>query len=582
MEKIDLHKVKYKDLKFLYPYFKKYRKYIIKGSIGLAITTLLIIPSPFITKYIIDVVFPAKDAEKLIILSLLIVIILIIKSFSKYYQSLNFIKFSENTILKIRNDLFSKIQKLSFNFLKINTTGYLISRINDDVNSLRGVMAETFVILIRDGFTFLFGMIAMFYISWELALASLILLPFLAISTFYFNIALRNFSNKYFESRAQIVRKLEESINGIFIIRDFFAEKFDHLKFFSLQKTNVYDSVRLSITGTLSNVINSFIIGLGPVLVILGGGYLIFDNQLTLGGLIAFNSFLGYLFGPLSRTININNTIQNALISINRINQILDLESKEIVKLNSTVITKIDKIEFENVSFKYSDSKNIFRDISFKIELGDKIGIIGESGEGKTTLANLILANMKPLTGKIIINNGYDLQDIKLSNYKRSIRYVEQEPYLFYDTIQNNISMGNTRYNQNQIALAAELANIHSFIMEQSKGYQTILGGDGIHLSTGQKQRIALARAILINPDVLIFDEPTSNLDLQSEKFIKETLKNLADDKILIVITHRINLLDVLDKVFFVSDNKVKILDGNYLINNRKNNPISSLFINAV
>ena len=582
MEKIDLHKIKYKDLKFLFPYFKKYRKYIIKGSIGLAITTLLIIPSPFITKYIIDDILPVKDAEKLIILSLLIAIILITKSFSKYYQSLNFIKFSENTILKIRNDLFSKIQKQSFIFFKSNTTGYLISRINDDVNSLRAVMAETFVILIRDGFTFLFGMIAMFYISWELTLASLILLPFLAISTFYFNIALRNFSNKYFESRAQIVRKLEESINGIFIIKDFFAEKFDHLKFFSLQKTNVYDSVRLSITDTLSNVINSFIIGLGPVLVILYGGYLIFDNQLTLGGLIAFNSFLGYLFGPLSRTININNTIQNALISINRINQILDLGSKETVKLNSTVITKIDKIEFKNVSFKYSNSKNIFRDISFKIELGDKIGVIGESGEGKTTLANLILANMKPLTGKIIINNGYDLQDIKLSNYKRSIRYVEQEPYLFYDTIQNNISMGNTRYNQNQIALAAELANIHSFIMEQSKGYQTILGGNGIHLSTGQKQRIALARALLINPDVLIFDEPTSNLDLQSEKFIKETLKNLADDKILIVITHRINLLDILDKVFFVSDNKVKILDGNYLKNNRKDNPISSLFINAV
>ncbi len=561
MEKLKTSEIKYKDLSFLWPYFKKYKILAIKGGLGLVITTLLIMPSPLLTKYLIDEIFPSGDLSKLTLVGLIVLLVLALKSVTKYFQSLYFLKFNERVVFDLRLLLLNKIQRQPFLFFKEYETGYLMSRVLDDVNNLRGALAGTFVSSIRDVGTFIVGFTLMIILSWKLTLVSIILLPFIALSAFVFNNLIRNFSNQFSESKANVSKKLEESINGVSLFKLFTAEKYDLLKFFRVLKANLNDYIKLNITSELSAIISGFFIGIGPLLVVWYGGYLTIKGQLTLGGLIAFNSFLGYLFGPLSRIISANNAVQHALVSINRIKKILELP-EEVGLDNGIKLDSVNSIELCNVSFNYNNSQNVLKEISLKAERGQKIGVIGKSGIGKTTLMKLISKEINPRDGKILINDNHDLKKINTKGLRKRIGIVSQEPFLLHETIEHNISLGKKCYSRSEMTSATRLAQIHDFIMRLPQGYSTIIGGEsGVQISTGQKQRIAIARAILKDPDILILDEPTSNIDTESERLITKAIKDISKGRITFIVAHRLSTLRIVDHIILIEDGRIREME---------------------
>jgi len=326
--------------------------------------------------------------------------------------------------------------------------------------------------------------------------------------------------------------------------------------------------ISLTRVNALHGLFAGFLTGMAPMIVIGYGGFEIINGRMTLGSLIAFNSFVGYLFGPASRLINVNISIQKALIALQRVQELFDLPEEEFAK-DFQITDPINQIAFKNISFSYQPKElssdhekmcgrknienlilceDILSNISLKISKGEKIGIVGGSGSGKTTLLRMLSGLYEPDSGSILLN------DKKLSNgeiaaFRKQIAVVEQEPVLFSDTVYNNIRFGNTRARPEEIIAAAKQSHCSEFIDNLAKGYQTEVGNKGGNLSVGQKQRIAIARALIKNPKILILDEATSNIDAISEKYIMDTIYNLPNDMIVIIVAHRLSTIRSCDKI---------------------------------
>ncbi|NOU58883.1 ABC transporter ATP-binding protein [Marinifilum caeruleilacunae] len=540
-------------------YFRQHKKKALWGGLFMMLNVLLILPTPLITMYLIDTILPAKNYNLLGIISMSAIALIALKGVSNSLQHLFFQSFNECVIFKIQLDLFEKVQTIPQFIRKKMHTGYIMSRIKEDPERLQSLLIESFFTIIKDGLTFIVGISIIFYLHWKLALISVVLLPLYTLTLQFYSKKVKKASQIYYEHKAIVSKKVQESISLLDLFKQFNAQKYDAIKFVKLLKNSTKSSLKKTMLNAYSSIMVGFIGGLGPILIIWYGIAEIMNGNLLLGELIAFNSFLGYLFGPTDRLTKLNINIQQSLVAWDRIYEYLFELYKEPISLSNKNISKtlIGEIKFNEISFSY-DSKKILNKCNLFIPGKSTVAIIGESGCGKSTLVSLLTLVNTNYDGSILIDN-LNIKDLDSFKYKDQIAIVTQEPMLFHNTIYNNIALGKNSITLDKIIYACKIVKIHDFVSSLPKGYDTILDERGINLSIGQKQRIALARAIVRDPKILILDEPTSNLDLETEKLLFNDLNNFIKSRTTIIITHRLDINLRLDYLITLKSNQITV-----------------------
>lgn len=539
-------------LKFLKPYWAK-------GVIAfffMLLAVLLQLPMPFLTKYLIDKVIVAKSFHILNIIGFVLVGVLFIRAASSFVERYFLTTFRGRVLFDIRVKLFQHIQKLSLLFFHKKQTGYLMSRVSGDVNAVQGLLADTLVSFGQNTLTFIAGIACTLYIHPKLALVSFSILPLYILSLAVFNKRVRYMSHEVREKYANVQRDLQELLSGIFIIKAFTGEKSTAIRLVSSVKQAIKKNVRLDILSAVAGISSVIISAAGSLVLIWYGCAEIMRGALTVGGLIAFNSFLRYLFGPTHALFNLNITIQRSLAACQRIFEILDLSPEKEDRGAKPIEVKQGRVVFENLSFSYDGKEPILQNISWEANPGEIVAIVGRSGVGKTTLVNLIPRFYDLQIGRILID-GHDISQVTLKSLRESIGIVSQDTFLFSDSIKENIRFGKCDASDDEIIHAAKLANADEFIRKLEQGYDTKVGERGIRLSGGEKQRISIARAIFKNPKILVLDEATSNLDSESERLIQEALTPLMKNRTTFVIAHRLSTILDADKIIVLDDGKI-------------------------
>jgi subfamily B ATP-binding cassette protein MsbA len=520
------------------------------------IASLLDLPAPLITMYIIDDILVDKNINLLSLLCGALFIIICLRLFSGFIQRFILETIRQRVVLDVQINLFKHIHQLPHSFFEKYRTGYLMSRIREDVNASQGLFANTFLSMIRNVITLIVGMILIYIIHWKLALVSTFILPIFILSIMAFYKKLRHMSKEIQEKTALVSSNLQESLSAQYIVKSFSTEKLEQRKFFAVKKEAIRQIIKTFVFGSYAGMINGLIASSAPLIILWYGGMEIINGNLTLGQFVAFNSFLAYLFGPARSLFNINLSIQRSLGAVERIFEILD--TPVLIKDNNKPFHLNIKgnIEFKNVHFSYDGSKKVLENIDLEIKEGETIGVIGPSGSGKTTLVNLIPRFYEPESGFIFID-GIDQKKISLHFLRKQIGIVHQDTFLFSSSILDNIKYGNRDASIEEVIKAAKLADAHEFIMELPEGYETELGERGLKLSGGQRQRIAIARAIIRNPRILILDEAVSWLDGKSEDQIKKSLKPFMRKCTTIIVSHRSSTIMDADRIVIIENGKI-------------------------
>ena len=541
-------------LPFIVPHW---RKGLFASSL-LVFTSILSLVQPLFTKYILDDIIVSKDVKKLAVTIGILLIILIIEAVLSFLKQVTFFDFEQKVIFEIQNKLFNRVLRFPKSFFDNKQTGYLMSRLSGDVFRLKILFSNTAVEIFTSFLKLLGGIVILFALHWQLTLLSLIILPFFFLSVKFFGEKTRQLSRNMMEKSAQVSRNMQESISGMTLIKTFAAEKRETKKITGSLQESIQASIEQNTVNAFSQLVIGTVSSLGTLLVLGYGAREIILGRMTVGSFVAFNSYIAYLYGPSRFLATTNVFLQSAFAALERVFSIYDLLPEDEYDRNKQKVLRLHgPVVFDRVSFSYETGKPVLRTISFSAEPGEKVALVGPTGAGKSTLVNLILRLYKPTSGAILFD-GTAADHLHTRSLRERIGIVSQEIFLFDDTILNNIRYGKPEAADEEVIRFARLSQAHEFILQLPQGYQTKTGERGVKLSTGQKQRISIARALLKNPDILIFDEPTSALDAITESAIKNLLFETTNGKTTFIIAHRLSTV--------ISANKILVLDKGRIV----------------
>jgi len=580
-------------MSILKSYLKPYSAPLILGGILILASSLLLLPTPLLTRQILDQSIPSGNSTELFALIALAFGILLFQRTIGYVQGMLFYKVNNRIVFDIRFALLKKIGRTQIGVLKQYGNGYLMSRINSDTESLRSLFADTMVNILKDSLTLIVGLIAIFFLHVKLALIVLCLLPFYITAMLYFSKKVKAISKIYYEDLAQSGKALDENLSGLELVRLFSRPYYNLLRYVKKSAVAYRSGIKSGRISYFNGLILGLIGGLAPLIIVGCGGYEIINQRLTIGSLIAFNSFVGYVFGPVNSLVNVNVAIQRAVVALDRIKEIFALPEESQLGIRNEKLgivgavpcacpdlaaderklTQIDilprpvqgegrgegsplSITFNNITFGYKPNQPFLKNISFSAQAGQKIGIVGSSGGGKSTILKILTGLYTADSGSLLFNES-ELDQTGIIALRKHIAVVEQEPFLFNDSIYNNIAFGRAGATESAILAAAKLAHVDEFVKNLPDSYQTQTGIKGNSLSVGQKQRIALARALLKQPKILILDEATSAIDPISEEFIKTTIAELPQDMIVFIVAHRLTTIRECDKILVLDQGKI-------------------------
>ncbi|MGH9469131.1 MAG: ABC transporter ATP-binding protein [Terriglobia bacterium] len=460
--------------------------------------------------------------------------------------SVNFI--GQSVVRDLRNRLYSKILRQSAAFFTGNSTGQLMSTVMNDIDRIQDAVSHVTANFLKQSFTLAFLLAFIFYVDWRLALASLIVVPFIVLPSASIGRYIRKHSRKSQDKMADLTNILQETITGIRVVMAFGMESFEHTKFTAATRRLLKTNLRWVRAHALSQPLMEL---LGAITI--AGSLLYARNEIvhhaqTTGSFVAFLYALIKMYEPIKRLTGVNNSFQLAVGASERAFDVLDVQSEVVEKPHPIVLPPFRReLAFEDVEFSYGDLP-ILQGVNLKIRKGEVVAIVGSSGAGKTTLANLI-PRFFDVTGGRILFDGCDVRDADLGSLRAQVGVVTQETVLFNDTVQNNIAYGQAKVGLSAVEYAARAALAHEFIMEMPDGYQTLIGERGQRLSGGQRQRIAIARALLKDSPILILDEATSSLDTESEMLVQKALTNLMAGRTVLVIAHRLSTVRRADRI---------------------------------
>lgn len=548
-----------KSLSYLIKYFKRYKTKIFLGFLFIFLSNISQIYIPIFLKDAIDSLKVNFNYSTLRNYALLIVGASIISGIFRYYIRQTIIVVSREIEYDLRNDFWSYIQKLSLRYFQNNSTGNIMSHATNDINAVRMFVGPAVMYFTDTSFRFIVILIIILTISPLLTFYSLLPLPILSYLVYLVS---KKIYKKFIliqEKFSDITTKAQETFNGIRVIKSYVREEQENEDFRKLNNEYLdrnMDKVKIQ---ALFQPILYMITGASVIIVTWLGGIMVIQEKLTIGQLSAFIVYLGMLIWPTIAFGWVMNIAQQAAASMQRLLKITNetIEIKDDEKTLHNINSLKGEITFENVSFRYKDNLPfVLKNINLKIFAGQTVAFVGNTGEGKTTLVNLIPRLYDVTEGTVKIDN-FDVKQIPLTVLRRNISMVPQETFLFSDTLENNILFGVKNKDKDIMIKAAEIASLTKDVEQFPNGFETILGEKGITLSGGQKQRAALARAIATNPKIIILDDSFSAVDTNTEDEILTKLNEFMKNRTSIIISHRISTVKNADKIFVLSNGEI-------------------------
>ena len=547
MIKQQQEKFSFSKLKTILPYIKKHSFLIVLVVIASVISAGILLPVPYLTKLIIDEYVADGNIRMLILMSVVILIIYFIRVIVRISLNYSFSLLNNRLLLSIRKDLINKIIDLPVSFFTKTQSGYLLSRINE-IDQLGSIFSIMFIQLIVSILTFLFSLVVLGVLAWKILLLAILFIPIHYLLVKKFAGGMQNISKSMMEKSANLNKDMQEVISGIQTVKAFATEKKEKNKLNSSIQTYYKRSLTQNIFMGISQDIIGFIINISNLLVLTISALLIINNQFTIGLYIACIQYVAYIFKPIQSFASAGVIMQPAIVALNRIDEYFNLigeDNRQIRKKEP--VTFLDKIIFKDVCFYYEKEKPVLDNISFEINQGEKIALIGDNGSGKTTIGKLLLQLYLPVSGNIFIGNT-DIKEIKLEVLRNKIGIVSQEIFLFNDTIKNNFTYGCFDYSEEELKTIVD--KFCNFINIYPEGINTYVGENGINLSGGQKQALSIVRTLLKHPDILIWDEGNLHLDRDTKLLAQELINEYFIEKTCIFITHDSSFIKNSDKVF--------------------------------
>lgn len=554
---------KRKLLKRLATYLKPELPILIISVIISIITTAIALVPPLLTQTLVDTILPEMRRDLLLYVAILLVVINVVRfalSGIRGYM----LRCSGNKVLaRIRCEVYEKAQHLPMRFYDKTSTGAVINRISGDTATLQAFMLRVTQEVVVQFFKLIGIIIVMLVINWKLTLFSLFPVPIVVIGSRIFRIKIAPFYRRIWRRSSAVTSTLTDSIPGIRVIKSYTNEKNTTERFSScVEEWRVTDSKAGKILNAYPAIVNC-LIACGTVIIWSFGGNLVIDGiqsasvaDISVGVLVSFISYASMFYEPVNFFANLSDSTQSALASTERIMDILDAEPEHNFGRGNTDADMSGRIEFKNVSFSFDRTKKVLKNINLTIEPGDIVGIVGTTGSGKSTLINLLLRYYDHYDGVITVG-GVDIRNIDMEYYRSRIGYVQQEPMMFHDTIYNNIAYGDRSFSVDEVINAADIANAHEFIVRQPDGYDSMLGERGVGLSGGERQRVSIARAMLRNPKMLVFDEATASVDSETEHLIQDAIEHLISGRTTIMIAHRLSTLSKANKIVVIDNGEI-------------------------
>lgn len=559
-----LHRKKAEKIKDIKGTIKRLLGYLIEKKFNIFIvfilcfvTTLISILGTRLNGYTIDKFIETGDMKGLAFICIILVLMYLVNIFSTYYQNIVMVKISQRVSAKIRKELFTALQKLPLKYFDNNSSGDLMSRLTNDVDNINTTLSQS-VTQLFSGIINVVGMlIAMLLLSPILTLIGMITVPLTFIATKTLVKKTQSFFVKQQRELGNLNGYIEEMVSGQKVVLLFSEEEKVKKEFSEINERLTKSAIIAQGVSSFMGPINNFINNISYLIISVVGGYLILKgSEITVGIVFSFLLYMRNFTRPINEIMNLFNTIQGALAGAERVFEVID-EEKEKDKDNAVNIDNIEgHVELRGVTFSYSNGKEILKNVSLEAKKGEVIAIVGPTGAGKTTIVNLLTKFYDIDSGEILID-GKNIDEITRESLRKTVAMVLQDTYLFSETVSENIRYGRLDASDEEVIEAAKMADAHHFIKQLPQGYDTVLSDNGGNLSQGQRQLLAIARAILSNASILILDEATSSIDTRTEVLIQNAMLKLMEGKTTFVIAHRLSTIRNADKILALKDGEI-------------------------
>ena len=541
----------------LMAYLKPYKAKSMIVILLMILVMLCNVVNPYLLQQAIDVYVVNKDINGILLIGGILLVINIFAWIASKIRWTMISKITNNILVNIRHELYEHIQKLSFDFFDNRPVGKILARVVGDVNALKNLFNQSIQTLIPELLSLVCVAMAMFILNVKLAMACIILLPFLTIAMFYIEIHSRKRWEVFRNKRSNLNGFTHEDFSGIKVVQAFANEKNTEKNFRKMvkeQKEAFLNAVRLN---DCFWPLVELSWGIGTLIVFAVGYRLILSGEIQVGKLIAFSMYTGMFWRPIMNLSSFYNTLITNFAAADRIFDILD-QDPDIENIGEAPkMSRIDgKVEFRNIDFSYNVGGKVLNNINFKVNSGDRIALVGATGSGKTTIISLLSRFYDPTNGEILVD-GKNIKYVDLYSYRSQMGIMLQDTFLFSSTIMENIRYGRLDATDEEVINAAKAVNAHEFIMKLENGYDTEVNERGSRLSLGQRQLVSFARALLANPRILILDEATSNIDTQTEMLVQKGIEKLIKGRTSFVIAHRLSTIRDCDKILVISDGEI-------------------------
>ena len=556
-EKLEFHSRRY-ILKKLASYLKPF-----KGKVAIVILLMIFVTAcglinPYLLKMALDDFVPNSNIGGLVIIALGLMVVNLISLFAARIRIIMMSQVTNSILITIRHDLYSHIQKLSFSFFDNRPVGKVLARVMGDVNALKSLFATSITSFIPQLLSLVFVTIIMFSLNFNLAVAAMIILPVLGLGLFSIEAKSRSRWLSYRQKRSNVNAYTHEDFSGIKVVQGFAEEKKSESRFHNMV-SEMMDSFNSAVKlNDLFWPLVELSWGFGTILVYWLGAKLIVSSDISIGTLVAFSMYITMFWRPIMNISDFYNTLITNFAAAERIFEIMSVEPDIVSSDGASEMPKIKgTVEFKEVSFAYDDDDvTVLKNVSFKVNPGDSIALVGATGAGKTTIINLLSRFYDVTDGSVLID-GIDVRSVTLESLRGQMGIMLQDTFLFSDTIKENIRYGRLDATDDEVIAAAKAVNAHDFIMKLEDGYETEVNERGSRLSVGQRQLISFARALLANPRILILDEATSNIDTYTEMLVQNGINKLLKGRTSFVIAHRLSTIRDCDKIMVIDDGRI-------------------------